>query len=145
MAFGNIYHFFHRSSQAIHKFYQHVFINITKQLIICRNDIIIYTVKNAIHKIYQMIPASCKCIDKINAPMNLFLTVLTNLYFSISILKCFWCIFKYWILVLFKWKLVIQYFPPSWKHLYLFFHHNNTKISVWWPLGKHFRVIFLTV
>ena len=75
MAFGNIYHFFHRSSQAIHKFYQHVFINITKQLIIFRNDIIIYTVKNAIHKIYQMIPASCKCIDKINAPMNLFLTI----------------------------------------------------------------------
>ena len=75
MAFGNIYQFFHRSSQAIHKFYQHVFINIPKQLIIFRNDIIIYTVKNAIHKIYQMIPASSKCIDKINAPMNLFLTV----------------------------------------------------------------------
>ena len=75
MAFGNIYQFFHRSSQAIHKFYHHVFINIPKQLIIFRNDIIIYTVKNAIHKIYQMIPASSNCIDKINAPMNLFLTV----------------------------------------------------------------------
>ena len=53
----------------------HVFINISKQLIIFRNDIIVHTVKNAIHKIYQMIHASCKCIDKINIPMNLFLTV----------------------------------------------------------------------
>ena len=75
IAFGNIYHFFYRSSQAVHKLYQHVFINITKPLIIFSNDIIVCTVKKGIHKIYQIIPASCQCFDKINTSRNHFLTV----------------------------------------------------------------------